>query len=160
MDFSAYYLVFFSVLFMLQYNSYRVAAPYSNETIYPQPQVCHHLSTLDHQYHKRRFPFPDRKLLQSKPKVDVEVAQDWSGDYKSIFEALTTVSNLCRSTTAPIIIHVKAGIYKEYIKIKTTMLNITFIRDGIDKTVDTGNKMWRMVRSLLNRQPLRNYIAS
>lgn len=38
------------------------------------------------------------------------------------------------------IIHVKAGVYKEYIEIKTTMYNIKFIGDGIDKTIVTGNR--------------------
>lgn len=138
---------------MLQYSSCRIAAPCISQTTYPQPQVCHHLSTLDHQHHKRRFSFPNRKLLQSRPKVDVQVAQDWSGNYKSISEILTAVSNLRRSTIAKIIIHVKAGVYREHVEIETTMMNITFIGDSIDKTVITGNKMWRMVRSLLKRQP-------
>lgn len=50
------------------------------------------------------------------------------------------MSDLHHKMTGKIIIHVKAGVYKEYIKIKTTMYNITFIGDGIDKTLVIGNK--------------------
>lgn len=66
------------------------------------------------------------------------------------------MSNMCRSTTARKIIHIKVAVYREYIKIETTMANITFIGDGIDKTVDTGNKMWR----IMNRQPLVSFWSS
>lgn len=126
------YFLFFSVLFMLQHCSCgcRTIEPCSNQTPYPQPLVCHQ----DHQHHKSRFSFPDRKLLNLKKKFDVEAAQDGSGNYKSISEALITVTNVCRNTTTRIIIYVKAGVYREYVEIETTMWDITFIGDGIDRT--------------------------
>ncbi|XP_027099490.1 pectinesterase-like [Coffea arabica] len=79
----------------------------------------------------------DRKLLQSSggpTKADITVAQDGSGNYKTIAEALAAA----KGKGGRVVIYVKQGIYKENVVV--TMKNIMFIGDGIDATVVTGNK--------------------
>ncbi|KAK9276450.1 hypothetical protein L1049_005983 [Liquidambar formosana] len=82
----------------------------------------------------------DRKLLQSSTgaasKADIVVAQDGSGNYKTISEAVASVKG--RSGASRFVIYVKAGVYKENVEIK--MKNLMFIGDGIDATIVTGNK--------------------
>jgi pectinesterase len=75
----------------------------------------------------------DRKLLQSSPKADIVVAQDGSGNYKTISQAVASASNSGR-----FVIYVKAGVYKENVQIKKS--NIMLIGDGIDATIVTGSK--------------------
>ncbi|KAM0986690.1 hypothetical protein ACFX2I_010880 [Malus domestica] len=85
----------------------------------------------------------DRRLLQSGssgPKADMIVAQDGSGNYKSISEAVNSAHKLRSGATKRFVIHVKAGVYRENVEIKKTMKNIMFIGDGIDATIVTGNK--------------------
>ncbi|VVA14564.1 PREDICTED: pectinesterase [Prunus dulcis] len=87
--------------------------------------------------------FADRKLLQSTgggPKADMVVAQDGSGNYETISEAVAAAQNLRSGSTERFVIHVKAGVYKENVEIKKTMKNIMFIGDGIDATIVTGNR--------------------
>ncbi|KAA8529027.1 hypothetical protein F0562_033485 [Nyssa sinensis] len=84
----------------------------------------------------------DRKLLQSSraaSKADVVVAQDGSGNYKTISEAVAA-SVKRRSGTKRFVIYVKKGVYKENVEIKRSMKNLMFIGDGIDATIVTGNK--------------------
>jgi pectinesterase len=79
----------------------------------------------------------DRKLLQSSgagaPTVDAVVAQDGSGNYKTISEAVAAAGGGGR-----FIIHVKAGVYKENVQVKKS--NIMIIGDGIGATIVTGSK--------------------
>ncbi|OMO99767.1 Pectinesterase, catalytic [Corchorus olitorius] len=77
----------------------------------------------------------DRKLLQKSgaPAADIVVAQDGSGNYKTISEAVAAASGGKRT-----VIHVKAGVYRESLDIKKS--NIMLIGDGIDATVITGSK--------------------
>ncbi|KAH7656018.1 Pectinesterase protein [Dioscorea alata] len=83
----------------------------------------------------------DRKLLQSSNvKANLIVAKDGSGNYKTISEAIAASSKLRKDTSSRFIIHVKAGVYKENVEIKTSMKNIMIIGDGIDKTIVTGSK--------------------
>ena len=68
----------------------------------------------------------DRKLLQSTssgPNADMVVAQDGSGNYKSISEAVDAAYKLQGGATKRFVIHVKAGVYRENIEIKKTMKN-------------------------------------
>ncbi|KAJ0981273.1 hypothetical protein J5N97_009528 [Dioscorea zingiberensis] len=88
----------------------------------------------------------DRKLLQSSSsavKANIVVAQDGSGDYKTI-SAAVAASNKLRSTGSSnsirFVIHVKAGVYKENVQISKSMKNLMIIGDGIDKTIVTGSK--------------------
>ncbi|KAL3510541.1 hypothetical protein ACH5RR_029942 [Cinchona calisaya] len=83
----------------------------------------------------------DRKLLQSSGgagKADIVVAQDGSGDYKTISEALAAAKK--RSGTGRFVIYVKKGVYKENVVVTKTMKNIMFVGDGIDATIVTGSK--------------------
>ncbi|KAF5737753.1 putative Pectinesterase-1 precursor [Tripterygium wilfordii] len=86
----------------------------------------------------------DRKLLQSRPglegpKYDVVVAQDGSGNYKTISEAVEAVAKSRKGSTR-YVIHVKAGVYRENVEIKKAAKNLMIIGDGIDATIVTGSK--------------------
>ncbi|CAI9096045.1 OLC1v1032110C1 [Oldenlandia corymbosa var. corymbosa] len=83
----------------------------------------------------------DRKLLQSSgaPKANIVVAQDGSGNYKTISEALAASSSQ-RSGSGRFVIYVKRGIYKENVVVTNSMTNIMMVGDGIDATVVTGSK--------------------
>lgn len=75
----------------------------------------------------------DRRLLQSAGGIgaDAVVAQDGTGNYKTITEAINAASG------GRFVIHVKAGVYKE--KIHTNKDGITLIGDGKYVTVITGD---------------------
>ncbi|KAI3516660.1 hypothetical protein L1887_15583 [Cichorium endivia] len=84
----------------------------------------------------------DRKLLATPSgatSANIVVAQDGSGNYKTISEAISAVPKL-RNGNSRFVIHVKAGVYKENVDIKKTMHNLMFIGDGIGSTIVTGNK--------------------
>ncbi|XP_062174869.1 pectinesterase 2-like [Alnus glutinosa] len=81
----------------------------------------------------------DRKLLQSSSpasQANIVVANDGSGNYKTIKEAVTAASK--RSGSGRYVIYVKAGTYKENVEIK--LKNIMLVGDGIGKTIITGSK--------------------
>ncbi|KAJ4835253.1 hypothetical protein Tsubulata_026684 [Turnera subulata] len=85
--------------------------------------------------------FTDRRLLQSTgvaSKADIVVAQDGSGSYKTISEAVAAAAK--RKGTGRFVIYVKRGVYKENVEIKKTVKNLMFIGDGIDATIVTGSK--------------------
>lgn len=73
----------------------------------------------------------DRKLLAyhdaTKVKPDVVVAQDGSGNFKTINEALNSVP---KKSTARYVIYVKAGIYKENVMVTKDMENVFMYGDG------------------------------
>ncbi|KAG4999266.1 hypothetical protein AAZX31_08G043500 [Glycine max] len=88
------------------------------------------------------FPYwlsrSDRKLLQeTASKADVVVAQDGSGNYKTISEGVAAASRL--SGKGRVVVHVKAGVYKENIDIKRTVKNLMIVGDGMGATIVTGN---------------------
>ncbi|KAF5732938.1 pectinesterase 2 [Tripterygium wilfordii] len=83
----------------------------------------------------------DRKLLQaSSPasQANVVVAQDGSGNYKTITEAVAAASK--RSGSGRYVIYVKQGTYKENVEIGSKLKNIMLVGDGIGKTIITGSK--------------------
>lgn len=82
----------------------------------------------------------DRKLLQSSsPAADLVVAQDGSGDYKTITEGLKAVADRS-GMERRFVIHVKTGVYKENLKIGSKWKNIMLIGDGLRLTVITGSR--------------------
>ncbi|KAK9076431.1 hypothetical protein SSX86_004765 [Deinandra increscens subsp. villosa] len=93
----------------------------------------------------RKLGFPawvkpgDRKLLQSStPQANVVVAQDGSGNYKTIGAAIAAAAK--RSGSSRYVIRVKAGVYNENIEIGKKVKNIMLLGDGIGKTIITGSK--------------------
>ncbi|KAK9143249.1 hypothetical protein Syun_012649 [Stephania yunnanensis] len=81
----------------------------------------------------------DRKLLQAASpaaKANLVVAQDGSGNFKTIKEAVDAAS----SGSGRFVIYVKAGTYKENVAVGTNVKNIMLVGDGIGKTIITGSK--------------------
>ncbi|KAL8062469.1 hypothetical protein ABFX02_02G149600 [Erythranthe guttata] len=70
-------------------------------------------------------------------KADFVVAQDGSGNYKTINEAVAALSQSVRNER--VVVYVKSGVYREKVEIGRGLNNIMFVGDGIDKTIVTGN---------------------
>lgn len=80
------------------------------------------------------------------------VSLDGTGSYKSIGAAIAAAP--LRSPVRHVI-HVKKGVYKEYISITGDMWNIALVGDGMDATIITGDRSaasgyntWRAPRSV------------
>ncbi|PWA45427.1 pectinesterase, catalytic [Artemisia annua] len=93
-----------------------------------------------------RFPkwvkMGDRKLLQTTTtnettKYDLIVAQDGSGNYTTINEAVNAAPN---ASTTRFVIYIKAGAYYEYVEVINKKRNLMFVGDGIGKTLIKGNR--------------------
>uniref|UniRef100_A0A2N9HS35 Pectinesterase inhibitor domain-containing protein n=1 Tax=Fagus sylvatica TaxID=28930 RepID=A0A2N9HS35_FAGSY len=81
----------------------------------------------------------DRKLLQSSSiAANLVVAQDGSGNYKTITEALNAATK--RSGSGRFVIHVKSGVYKKNLIIGSKLTNVMLIGDGLRWTIVTGRK--------------------
>ncbi|GJY97383.1 putative pectinesterase/pectinesterase inhibitor 24 [Tanacetum coccineum] len=79
----------------------------------------------------------DRKLLQntSMPagiKADLVVAQDGSGKYKRISDALNAVPD---KSNKRFVIYVKKGVYYENVRVEKSKWNVMIIGDEKDSTI-------------------------
>ncbi|KAK1592586.1 hypothetical protein Q3G72_027466 [Acer saccharum] len=114
--------------------------------------ISRRLLASDEYYFDRKRSFPDkngypswvtsgrRKLLQATPatiKADAIVAQDGSGQFKTITDALNTVP---KDNAKTFVIYIKSGVYHETVTVTKEMKNVMFIGDGPTKTKITGNK--------------------
>ncbi|XVF35218.1 hypothetical protein REPUB_Repub18cG0126500 [Reevesia pubescens] len=79
----------------------------------------------------------DRRLLQEEnPKPHLTVAQDGTGDFRTISEAVELIPNKSESR---FVIYVKKGIYLENVKIDKNNWNVMIYGDGMYKTTVSGN---------------------
>lgn len=100
-------------------------------------------STMPVETYTKGFPtwvMPgDRKLLQTAaPKANLVVAQDGSGNYKTIKAAIDAASK--RSGSGRYVIYIKRGVYRENIDIGNKMKNIMLLGDGMKYTIITGSR--------------------
>ena len=75
----------------------------------------------------------------STQNADIVVAQDGSGNYRTINEAVAALHRE-HSADRRAIVYVRSGIYSEYVEIARNLRNVMFVGDGIDKTIVTGNR--------------------
>ncbi|XP_058727705.1 putative pectinesterase/pectinesterase inhibitor 45 [Vicia villosa] len=72
-----------------------------------------------------------------KPTPNVTVAQDGSGDFKTISEALAAIP---LPYEGRYVVYVKEGVYDELVTVTKKMANLTMYGDGGLKSIITGNK--------------------
>ncbi|EAY94388.1 hypothetical protein OsI_16156 [Oryza sativa Indica Group] len=84
---------------------------------------------------------PDRKLLASgdrnRPQPNAVVAQDGSGQFKTIQEA---VNSMPKGHQGRYVIYVKAGLYDEIVMVPKDKVNIFMYGDGPKRSRVTGRK--------------------
>ncbi|XP_019170433.1 PREDICTED: pectinesterase-like [Ipomoea nil] len=84
----------------------------------------------------------ERRLLRpnvAKSSADIVVAQDGSGNYETVSEALAAAAALS-SGGGRFVIYVKKGVYEENVVVTDSMNNFMLVGDGIDATIITGNR--------------------
>ncbi|KAJ4841450.1 hypothetical protein Tsubulata_045009 [Turnera subulata] len=80
-----------------------------------------------------------RKLLQETPetiKADITVAQDGSGQYKTITDAIHKIPKQGNNT---FVLYIKEGVYEENVVLGRSTTHVMMIGDGATKTKITGN---------------------
>ncbi|XP_060187559.1 pectinesterase 2.1-like [Lycium barbarum] len=83
--------------------------------------------------------FRDRKLLESSGKdikANAVVAQDGSGDYQTVAEAVAAAPDKSKTRY---VIYVKKGIYKENVEVTKKKMNLMIVGDGMNSTIITGS---------------------
>ncbi|KAJ6428678.1 hypothetical protein OIU84_020362 [Salix udensis] len=80
----------------------------------------------------------DRELLQMSDlkKADAIVAQDGSGNYTRITDALKAVPE---KSNKRYVIYVKKGVYFENVRIEKNQWNVMVVGDGMNKTIVSGS---------------------
>ncbi|KAK2644420.1 hypothetical protein Ddye_019615 [Dipteronia dyeriana] len=102
-------------------------------------------ATISHPV-SQRFPSwvtgRDRMLLQAPPNAikaaaaNVVVAEDGSGNYKTVKEAVAAAPDKSKSRY---VIYVKKGTYKENVEVGKSKKNLMIVGDGMDSTIITGS---------------------
>ncbi|XP_039039396.1 pectinesterase-like [Hibiscus syriacus] len=98
-----------------------------------EPHVIGHMDSLLQENDPRK-----RRIIENDPsklKPHVVVAEDGSGDFKTIEDAITLIPH---NAQEPFVIYIKKGIYEENIIFNYNMTNIALIGDGKEKTRITG----------------------
>ncbi|KAJ4727906.1 Pectinesterase [Melia azedarach] len=94
------------------------------------------------------FSAADRKLLaQSAWEPNAVVAQDGSGQYATIQEALDAYP---KDLKGRYVIYVKAGIYEESVTVTKLQKNVFMYGDGLTNTIVTGNKSYAQGFNTMN----------
>ena len=83
-----------------------------------------------------------------KNKYNFVVAQDGSGDYKTVQEAFDAVPKLKSERS---VIFVKNGIYKQVITLETDKNNVTLIGEDVDKVVLTYDNYSSKINPVTNK---------
>ncbi|GFP81357.1 putative pectinesterase/pectinesterase inhibitor 24 [Phtheirospermum japonicum] len=80
----------------------------------------------------------DEKLVQSSADItaNLVVAQDGTGNYSTISDAIKVVPN---NSESRFIIYVKKGVYFENVKIGLDQWNVMMFGDGMNDTIVSGN---------------------
>ncbi|KAL8210832.1 hypothetical protein R6Q57_005269 [Mikania cordata] len=100
-------------------------------------------STTPVESYKHGFPGwfrpGDRKLLQiAAPRANIVVAQDGSGNYRTVKAAMDAAAK--RSGSGRFVIYIKRGVYRENIEIGNKMKNIMLVGDGMKYTIISGSR--------------------
>lgn len=86
----------------------------------------------------RWLSYNDRKLLRnSKISANAVVANDGSGNYRRISDAIRAAPSLSKNR---FVIYVKSGIYHENVKVGIDKWNVMMYGDGMDKTIIYSNR--------------------
>ncbi|KAH1105915.1 hypothetical protein J1N35_009683 [Gossypium stocksii] len=94
------------------------------------------LSIIEHRDIDLEIPAGARKLMSANLKPDLIVAQDGSGDCKTLNEAKQRIP---LRSTKPFVIYVKAGVYVENVDFTFDLTHVALVGDGKDKTKITSN---------------------
>ncbi|KAF8012852.1 hypothetical protein BT93_I0878 [Corymbia citriodora subsp. variegata] len=79
----------------------------------------------------------ERRLLQGvNLRPNLTVAQDGTGNYKTIKDALAAIP---KNSLSRFVIYVKAGVYKENVLLDKSKWNVMIYGDGKTRTIVTGN---------------------
>ncbi|KAL8531890.1 hypothetical protein ACS0TY_008479 [Phlomoides rotata] len=111
----------------------------SSSSLWGTNQMRNRRLLTDHDHFPEWVSVGDRKLLLSSGTFDIVVAQDGSGDYTTISEALAAAEKR-RKGLMRFVIYVRKGVYKENVEVKKSIKNLMLIGDGIDATIITANK--------------------
>ncbi|XP_026444810.1 probable pectinesterase/pectinesterase inhibitor 40 [Papaver somniferum] len=91
----------------------------------------------------------DKRLVQSSEMVyDLVVAQDGSGNYTTIAQAVEAAPE---SSNKRFIIYIKEGVYRENVQVARKKTMLMFVGDGIGKTIVISNRsvkdLWTLAGS-------------
>lgn len=75
------------------------------------------------------------KLFQLKPNVTV--AQDGSGNFTKVMDAVLAAPN---SSQEHFIIFVKRGVYQEYVHVESYKWNLVLVGEGMNLSIISGNR--------------------